>query len=96
MAEAYARFFKPYLAQLITVLAQVATSDMIFRDMNKKIQHLAAQVICLIAEGAPFMARSMPGNRFVLTALETTFKLIMDQPDDPEWVLRDDEEDDDK
>ena len=94
IAEEYARFFKPHLEQLLNVLAQISVSEFV-HEVEPKIRHLAVEIIVLLAERAPVMARTMPGNKFVLTALEAVLKLMMDQEDDPEWALRDDLEDED-
>jgi len=94
VAEEYARFFKPHLEQFMSVLGTITASEFV-HEFEPKIRHIAVEIMVLLAERAPVMARRMKGNQFVLTSLQAILKLMMDQEDDPEWALRDDEEDDD-
>ena len=94
IAENYARFFKPHLDQLLEVLTRITTSEFV-QEFEPKIRHIAVEIIVILATRAPVMARTMPGNKFVLTALEAILKLMMDQEDDPEWAQRGDDEDED-
>jgi hypothetical protein len=89
----YARFFKPHLPLFLTVMAKIGASTFV-QEFEPKIRHIAVEVIVLLAERAPVMARKMKGNAFVKTALEAVLKLMLDQPDEEDWALQDDEDDD--
>ncbi len=89
----YARFFKPHLDLFLTVMAQIGASDFV-QEFEPKIRHIAVEVIVLLAERAPVMARKMPGNKFVTTALQAVLMLMKDQADEEDWAAQDDEDDD--